>query len=70
MSETMALECEILSMWIKHLLALFVVQAQRIRFHDFLIVISKCSLGLTRHFGYFPSSGVHFTIFGGINVDS
>ena len=53
-SETVALECKILSLRIKHLLALFVVQAKRIRFHDFPIVISKCSLGLTRHFGYFP----------------
>lgn len=43
-----------LSLRIKHLLALFVVQAKQIRFHDFAIVISKCSLGLTSHFGHFP----------------
>ena len=59
-----------LSLQIKRLLALFVVQAKQIRFHDFPIIISKCSLGLTPHFGYFPSSRVHLAIFGGINVDS
>lgn len=59
-----------LSLRIKHLLARFVVQAKQIRFHDFPIVILKCSLGLTRHFRYFLSSGVHLAIFGGINVDS
>jgi hypothetical protein len=69
-SETVALECEMLSLRVKHLLALFVVQAKQIRFHDFPTVISKCSLGLTRRFGYFPSSGVHLAILGGINVDS